>query len=99
MFVNPSQFRGVWIGFGWDMDSPKVGLGSAARPLQAKRPGKRLDPFGFLFFWVNLLDFSGFRFSLECVGGARIILYDIMTHQIEHIEGSNGNRNQVNQQL
>jgi hypothetical protein len=75
------------------MDSPKVGLGSAARPLQAKRPGKRLDPFGFL------LDFSGFRFSLECVGGARIILYDIMTHQIEHIEGSNGNRNQVKQQL
>ena len=90
--MNPSQFRWVWIGFGWDMDSPKVGLGSAARPLQA-RPGKRLDPFGFL------LDFSGFRFSLECVGGARIILYDIMTHQIEHIEGSNGNRNQVNQQL
>lgn len=60
MFVNPSQFRWVWIGFGWDMDRPKVGLGSAARPLQAKRPGKRLDPFVFFGEFVGFLGFQVF---------------------------------------
>ena len=47
------------------MDRPKVGLGSAARPLQAKRPGKRLDPFGF--FFCEFVGFLGFQvFSGVC---------------------------------
>ena len=71
MFVSLSQFA-LDLDQSWNLDviwiAQKLDWGVRPASADTETRKNKLDPVGFLFTLVNLLDFSGFMLSLECVG-------------------------------